>query len=147
MLQSFLFKIKDHRCAQGRRYLLGHILLFSILAILSGAVSYRKIHLFIQTHYEALNELLGLNWRQVPAHTTVREIIHNTSSAEIGNCFRAYSADLAEHDAPKQFVSFEGKVVRGSFDHFRDQKAIQVLCFLGRPSHHLGTRRDCRKDE
>jgi hypothetical protein len=35
MLQSFLFKIKDHRRAQGRRYLLGHILLFSILAILS----------------------------------------------------------------------------------------------------------------
>ncbi|MBC8264740.1 MAG: transposase family protein, partial [Anaerolineales bacterium] len=42
MLQSFLFKIKDHRRKQGRRYQLGHILLFSIFAILSGATSYRK---------------------------------------------------------------------------------------------------------
>ena len=134
MLQSFLFKIKDHRRAQGRRYLLGHILLFSILAILSGADSYRKIHLFIQSHYETLNERLGLGWKQVPAHTTVRAIIQNTSSTDLEDRFRAYSADLAAQDTPKQFVSFDGKVVRGSFDHFRDQKAIQVLsAFMGDP--------------
>ena len=134
MLQSFLFKIKDHRRAQGRRYLLGHLLLFSILAILSGAVSYRKIHLFIQTHYETLNELFGLNWKQVPAHTTVREIIQSTSSADLEDQFRAYSAALAVQDTAKPFVSFDGKVLRGSFDHFRDQQALQVLsAFLGSP--------------
>jgi predicted transposase YbfD/YdcC len=134
MLQSFLFKIKDHRRAQGRRYLLGHILLFSILAILSGAVSYRKIHLFIQAHYKTLNEAFALNWKQIPAHTTVREIIHNTSSAELEDCFRAYSAALAKPDASLQFVGFDGKVLRGSFDHFRDQKALQVLsAFWGAP--------------
>ena len=127
MLQSFLSKVKDHRRAQGRRYLLRHILLLSILAILSGANSYRKIQLFIQVHYQTLNELLGLNWKRVPAHTTVREIIQNTSSAELEDCFRAYSADLAKLDAPQQWVGFDGKVLRGSFDHFRDQKAIQVL--------------------
>jgi predicted transposase YbfD/YdcC len=131
MLQSFLFKIKDHRRAQGRRYLLGHILLFSILAILSGAVSYRKIHLFIRAHYKTLNEMFDLNWKHVPAHTTVREIIHNTSSGELEDCFRAYSADLAKSDAPQQFVGLDGKVLRGSFDHFRDQKAIQVLSAFG----------------
>ena len=51
MLQSFLFEIKDHRRKQGLRYQQGYILLFSILAILSGAVSYRKIHQFIVNHY------------------------------------------------------------------------------------------------
>lgn len=40
MLKSFLFKVKDHRRKQGRRYELGHILLFTVLAILSGANSY-----------------------------------------------------------------------------------------------------------
>ncbi|MCP4542227.1 MAG: transposase family protein [Chloroflexi bacterium] len=44
MLASFLFKVKDHRRKQGRQYQLGHILLFSILAIVSGADSYRKVH-------------------------------------------------------------------------------------------------------
>ena len=42
MLQSFLFEIKDHRRKQGIRYQQGHILLFAILAILSGATSYRQ---------------------------------------------------------------------------------------------------------
>ena len=48
MLHNFLLKIKDHRRRQGRRYSLGHILLFTTLALLSGATSYRKVHAFIQ---------------------------------------------------------------------------------------------------
>jgi len=56
MLKSFLFKVKDHRRKQGRRYELGHILLFTILAILSGADSYRKVQKFIVAHYEILND-------------------------------------------------------------------------------------------
>jgi predicted transposase YbfD/YdcC len=127
MLQSFLFKIEDHRRRQGRRYQLGHILLFSIFAILSGATSYRKIQAFIKAHYETLDELFVLNWKRIPAYTTVRAIIQGTSPPEIEEQFREYSAYLAESDTKKRFVSFDGKVVRGSFDHFKDQKAIQVL--------------------
>ena len=55
MLESFLFKVKDHRRKQGRRYELGHILLFTILAILSGTDSYRKVQKFIVAHYDTLN--------------------------------------------------------------------------------------------
>lgn len=51
MLESFLFNIKDNRRKQGRRYELGHILLFSILGVLSGANSYRKVKKFIVAHY------------------------------------------------------------------------------------------------
>jgi hypothetical protein len=127
MLQSFLLKIKDHRRRQGRRYQLGHILFFSILAILSQADSYRKILAFLEAHYTTLHELFGLNWRRLPAYTTLRAIIQGTSSAELEACFREYSASLAEGETPARFVSFDGKVVRGSFDHFKDQKAIQVL--------------------
>jgi len=54
MLESFLFQITDHRRKQGRRYELGHILLFTILAILSGADSYRKVQKFIVAHYDTL---------------------------------------------------------------------------------------------
>ena len=60
MLKSFLSRIKDHRRKQGRRYELEHILLFSILAILSGADSYRKIHKFIVAHYALLEEIFDL---------------------------------------------------------------------------------------
>jgi hypothetical protein len=127
MLQSFLFKIKDHRRKQGQRYALGHILLFSILAILSGADSYRKVQKFIVVHYDRLNEIFDLNWKRMPAYTSVRDIIQGTSGSELEQSFRQYSQVLAESEAEKQFIGCDGKVLRGSFDHFKDQKAIHIL--------------------
>lgn len=127
MLQSFLFKIVDHRRRQGRRYQQGHILLFSIFAILSGADSYRKIHAFIKAHYETLDENFDLNWKRMPAYTTIRAIIRGASSVEVEEQFRQYSDCLANSAARRRFVAFDGKVLRGSFDHFRDQKAVQIL--------------------
>ena len=106
---------------------MGHILLFSILAIVSGADSYRKIHAFIETHYATLNGTFGLNWKRIPVHTTIRNIIRGVSSSEIEKSFREYSATLTVNAAGKRFVSFDGKVLRGSFDHFKDQKAVQIL--------------------
>ena len=127
MLGSFLFRIKDHRRKQGQRYQLGHILLFSVLAILSGADSYRKVKVFIVTHYDTLNDTFDLNWKRMPAHTTIRDIIQGTSAAEMEQSFRAYSAVLASPEGAKRFIACDGKVLRGSFDHFRDQKALQIL--------------------
>ena len=127
MVQSFLSKIKDHRRKQGRRYLLEHILLFSIFAILSGADSYRKTAAYIEANYEVLDETFVLNWKRMPAYTTIRDIIQGTTSDEIEKQFRQYSESLVNSDTEKRFIAFDGKVLRGSFDHFKDQKAIQIL--------------------
>jgi hypothetical protein len=127
MLKSFLFKVKDHRRKQGRRYELGYILLFTILAILSGADSYRKVQKFIVVHYDTLNENFDLNWKRLPAHTSLRDIIQGTSGAELEQSFRQYSAILAEKDEQEQFIGCDGKVLRGSFDRFQDKKAVQIL--------------------
>jgi len=127
MLQSFLLEIKDHRRKQGTRYQQGHILLFSILAILSGATSYRKIHQFVVNHYDVLNEHFGLSWKRMPAYTTIRDIIQGTNSKELELSFRNYSGKLVEQGDKRCFIGYDGKVLRGSFDHFHDQKAIQIL--------------------
>lgn len=127
MLKSFLLRIKDHRRRQGQRYRLEHILLFAILAILSNATSYRKIHAFILAQYKPLNGLFQLHWKRMPGYTTIRAIVQGTSAAEIEECFRAYTAALPNVPSQTRFISLDGKTVRGSFDHFKDQKAIQVL--------------------
>lgn len=127
MLQSFLFNIRDHRRPQGLRYQLGDVLLFTVFAILSGATSYRKVHAFIKANYEILNKTFSLNWKRLPAYTTVRAIILDTSSDDLEQNFRDYSEIIAHDQTEKRLVSFDGKVLRGSFDHFHDQKAIQVL--------------------
>ena len=135
MLESFLFKIKDQRRKQGQRYKLGHILLFTILAILSGATSYRKVQKFIVTHYDRLNEVFDLKWKRMPAYTTIRDIIQGTSGAELEQSFRQYSEGLVERSDQKQFIGCDGKVLRGSFDHFQDHKAIQILSAFASQSH------------
>lgn len=135
MLASFLFKIKDHRRAQGRRYQLGHILLFSILAILSGADSYRKVQKFIGARYDRLDEIFNLNWKRTPAHTTIRSIIQKTSASDLEQSFREYSQRLAEGAGDTQYIGCDGKVLRGSFDHFNDQKAVQILSAFASDSH------------
>lgn len=135
MLQSFMFRVKDHRRKQGRRYELGHILFFSVLAILSGADSYRKVKKFIAVHYETLNETFGLGWKRLPAHTTIRDIIQGTSGQALAESFRRYSQALAENDGDKKVISCDGKVLRGSFDHFKDQKAVQILSAFLSDSH------------
>ena len=127
MLESFFFQIKDHRRGQGRRYELGHILLFSTLAILSGATSYRKIHTFISVRYDSLNEVFDLNWKRLPAYSTIRDIIQGTSESELERVFREYSKTLDETEDEKKLIGYDGKVLRGSFDHFNDQKAIQIF--------------------
>ncbi len=127
MLHSFLFEIKDHRRKQGIRYQQGHILFFTVLAILSGAISYRKVRQFIVAHYDELNKDFDLNWKRMPAYTTIRDIIQRTSETELEQSFRKYSASLTELDGKNIFVGYDGKVLRGSFDHFNDKKAIQVL--------------------
>ncbi|MDM8555837.1 ISAs1 family transposase [Desulfococcaceae bacterium HSG7] len=130
-----MFKIKDHRRWQGRRYELGHILFFSVLAILSGADSYRKVQRFIVAHYSVFDKIFKLNWKKMPAHTTVRNIIRGTSASELEECFRQYSAFLADSHEENRFISSDGKVLRGSFDHLNDQKAIQILSAFLSNSH------------
>jgi predicted transposase YbfD/YdcC len=49
--------------------------------------------------------------------------------------FRQYSQKLAQSDGQKQFIGCDGKVLRGSFDHFKDQKAVQILSAFVSHSH------------
>ena len=71
-LLAMLGGIADPRRAEGKLYGLPHVFLFSILAVMAGANSYRAIHSFIDVHLHRLKETFELNWRRAPAYTTVR---------------------------------------------------------------------------
>jgi len=111
-------------------YQLGHILLFAISAIASGADSYRKVHTFIKGNYGTLREEFGLKWKRIPAYTTIRNIIRGLSVSDSEECFRKYSLKLSglpEEMSNMIFIACDGKTLRGSSDNFQDKKAIQIL--------------------
>jgi DDE_Tnp_1-associated len=126
---SLLATIPDPRRAEGKRYQLSHVLLFSILAIVSGANSYRGIRTFIMVHRQKLNKAIKIRWKRPPAHTAIRYILQGLSAADVEAAFRQHAAslNLAAASPGARVVAFDGKTLKGSFDSFNDIKAKQVL--------------------
>ena len=83
MLLTVFSKIPDQRSVHGRRYELQFILFFSVLAILSGADSYRKIELFIKENFIILKDEFDLKWRKPPVYTGIRKILVGIDSKEL----------------------------------------------------------------
>ena len=136
-LLDVLADVPDPRRAQGQLYKLPHVLLFAILAIVSGCNSYRGIVTFIAVHRRRLNATFGLKWRRAPAHTAVRYILQGLDPVAVEAAFRRHAALLQTARAtPGQgSIALDGKTLRGSveprgspdFDKFRDRAAAQVL--------------------
>jgi len=128
-LLDVLADVPDPRRAQGQLYKLPHVLLFSILAIVTGCNSYRGIVTFIAVHCRRLNAAFSLKWKRAPAHTAVRYILQGLDPAAVEVAFRRHAALLqAAHATPGQgSIALDGKTLRGSFDKFNDRAAAQVL--------------------
>lgn len=128
-LLDLLSEVPDPRRGQGQMYKLPHVLLFSILSVITGGNSYRGIVTFIDVHRRRLNEIFGLTWKRAPAHTAIRYILKGLDPADVEAVFRQHAARLqAASAAPGHgTIALDGKTLRGSFDNFRDRAAAQVL--------------------
>ena len=73
-LLEILNAIPDHRRAEGKRFDLATVLLYSILGMVAGANSYRQMHEFIRIHLQRLNEAFGLRLPYSPSYTGLRLI-------------------------------------------------------------------------
>jgi hypothetical protein len=128
-LLDLLTEVPDPRRGQGQMYKLAHVLLFSILSIVTGGNSYRGIVTFIDVHLRRLNKAFGLTWKRAPAHTAIRYILKGLDPADVETVFRRDAARLQTACAtPGQAsIALDGKTLRGSFDKFRDRAAAQML--------------------
>jgi hypothetical protein len=129
-LASCLAAIPDSRRAEGKIYGQVGVILFSIIAMLSGARSYRQIHTLIRARLALLNAAFpDAALRRAPAYTSVRGILQRLDPAELEQAFRRHAEglDRAGVDAPSRFIAIDGKTLRQSFDAFADRKAAHVL--------------------
>lgn len=127
-LLECLKSIEDPRRAQGQRYPLAPLLFISVLAVLTGANSYRRIARFIAAHRLRLNEWLGLRWQRAPAHTAIRYAFVKLTPQAVEAAFRAHSAGLvATSEQPQDCIAVDGKTLKGSFDAMAERRAAQVL--------------------
>src|SRR3954449_8460789 len=139
-LLTCLATIPDRRRAEGKMYGQAGVILFSILAMVSGARSYRQIHTLIDRRLGLLNAAFpGAALRRggarrapggrAPAYTSVRGILQGLDEADLEQAFRRHAEGLDHTGAasPSRFVAIDGKTLRSSFDAFADRKAAHVL--------------------
>ena len=128
-LLDVLADVPGPRRAQGQLYKLPHVLLFAILAIVTGCNSYRGVVTFIAVHRRRLNAAFGLTWKRAPAHTAIRYILQALDPAAVEVAFRRHAALLqaARATSGQGSIALDGKTLRGSFDKFNDRAAAQVL--------------------
>jgi predicted transposase YbfD/YdcC len=125
-LLAALAEVPDPRRAQGQRYSMRHLLLFSVLATLAGATSYQKIIAFIALQRERLNVVFGACFRRAPVVNTLRHLFLALGRDDLEAAFRRHAYDLSAQNALRT-VALDGKTLRGSFDHLTDRKAVHVL--------------------
>lgn len=124
---SELRKIPDRRRGQGKMYDLPYVLICCILAIVSGAQSYRGIARFIKTKFWWLQEHIGLPWRQAPVHTGLRAILLGLDQEAVEQALRKYATDVLANAETGSTIAIDGKTLRGSIDQFADVAALQWL--------------------
>lgn len=118
--------LPDMRRREGKRYPLAGVLLFSILAMLSGANSYRRIHDVMSARLSLFNEAFpSVALTKAPAYTSLRTILLGINAGALETAFRQHARALLADGQGS--IAVDGKVLRGSFDAFAQQKAIQVL--------------------
>jgi hypothetical protein len=107
---------------------LPHLLLFSILAIASGADSYRKIAIFIEENFKVLSVSFDMYWIRPPSYSVIRRAIHGIDQKKLEKVFRGCSNEAAKFEKEKwKTVSLDGKALKHSFDNVADQRFKQML--------------------
>ncbi|MGB8840603.1 MAG: transposase family protein [Aliidongia sp.] len=114
---SLFRQIPDPRRNQGKMYPLAPILLFTVLAMLAGARSYRQVHAFIRIHLDRLNDEFGLSLRRAPAYSSIRFILHGLDAEEVERRFREHATCVADDPVEAAHVlsafAVEGQIILG----------------------------------
>jgi hypothetical protein len=128
-LLTALSEVPDPRRAEGRRYPLAPLLLFTVLALLSGATSYRRIIIFLDQRRITLNEVFGFALKRAPSVNTLRTVLQELDGDALEPAFRRHAGGLlpAVEAELMPVIALDGKTLKGSFDHLNDRKAAQAL--------------------
>ena len=87
-LLAALAEVADPRRAQGKRYPLPHLLLFTVLALLSGAKSYRGVITFLEQRRQHLNDHFAIALKRAPAVNTLRTVLQALPAEALEGAFR-----------------------------------------------------------
>ena len=128
VLLAALAEVPDPRRAQGQRYSMRHLLLFSVLAVLAGATSYQGIVTFIGLQRDRLNTVFGACFRRAPAVNTLRHLFLVLDRDDLEAAFRRHACAL-NAGTPGVLRTDEGREAVG----LAPEERFVALIHLGHP--------------
>src|SRR4051794_41569023 len=116
-LLTCLSAIPDRRRAEGKMYGQAGVILFSILAMVSGARSYRQIHTLIDRRLGLLNAAFpGAALRRAPAPTAGRGLLPGLDEGGLEQAVPRHPAgpDPTGGGSPPRFGAIDGATPPGA---------------------------------
>jgi DDE_Tnp_1-associated len=101
-LLEALSEVPDPRRAAGKRYPRAPLLVFTVLARLSGATSYRRLLGFLEQRRSVLNALFGCSLKRAPSLNALRSVLQTVDRDALEDppaCPRPAAANRAGPDA------------------------------------------------
>ena len=132
-LLNILKEVPDDRSYHGKEYALHHIIFFTILALLSNCKSYEDIHRFLKVHFQDLKSIFKLKGRLIPTASAIRRILIRVDIEELEAVLRHYFCKLVDQEESREegmshhHLCFDGKMLKGSMSHTKDQRAKGVF--------------------
>jgi predicted transposase YbfD/YdcC len=132
-LMSHFSSITDPRVNRRKLHELADIIAIAILAVICGADNWSEVELFGQSKQKWLRELLSLP-NGIPSHDTFGRVFARLDPLEFQACFQSWVKAVSTV-TQGEVVAIDGKTLRGSFDAFLGQTAIQMVSAWASGNH------------
>ena len=139
-LREELKQIKDKRRGAGQRHSIDVVLMITIMATMSGYIGYRAIGDFGERYKEELIEYLDIPKKRIPAFATVRRVLMQIDHHQFSDIFEQWMGNYLEKE-DKQWVSIDGKAIKGTKQKEEDKKLAHLVSFFGADSKEILTAR------
>lgn len=117
--------LEDPRCAGKVGHRLMDILVIAVCATIAGAESFEDMALYGRSKQDWLKSFLALP-NGIPAHDTFRRVFMLIDPAGFEAAFEAWAGSFGE-TLEREVVAIDGKTLRRSFDHGREQRPLHIV--------------------
>ncbi len=124
-LGQYFGTIEDPRCNGKVEHRLRDILVTAVCAVIACAESWEDIALYGRSKLAWLSTFLELP-NGIPSHDTFRRVFMLIDPDAFEAGFTAWAGSLAAGFA-REVVAIDGKTIRRSFDHRREQSPLHVV--------------------
>ena len=124
-LGRYLVAVEDPRCSGKVEHRLVEVLVVAVCAVIACAESWDDIALYGRSKLAWLRTFLDLP-NGIPSHDTFRRVLMLIDPDAFEAGFTAWVGSLADR-FEREVVAIDGKTIRRSFDHGRDQSPLHVV--------------------